>query len=49
MRGNPTPPARRHNSGIIGKTSPPIQVEPALPVFALHLEAAENKERGNRT
>ncbi|MFS7993940.1 hypothetical protein Hanom_Chr12g01100071 [Helianthus anomalus] len=28
------PPARRHDSEIIGKTSPPIQDEPASPVFA---------------
>ncbi|MFS7974674.1 hypothetical protein Hanom_Chr09g00871471 [Helianthus anomalus] len=44
------PPARRHGSGIISKTSPPIQVKPAPPVFALHLDAAENNEEsGNRT
>ncbi|KAM0056904.1 hypothetical protein Hdeb2414_s0006g00223911 [Helianthus debilis subsp. tardiflorus] len=30
------PPSRRHGSEIIGKTSPPIQVERAPPVFALH-------------
>ncbi|MFS7901663.1 hypothetical protein Hanom_Chr01g00002301 [Helianthus anomalus] len=36
------PPARRHDSGIIGKTSPLIQDEPVSPVFALHLNAAEN-------
>ncbi|KAJ0602146.1 hypothetical protein HanIR_Chr03g0136431 [Helianthus annuus] len=36
------PPARRHGSGIIGKTSHLIQVEPASPVFALHLDAACN-------
>ncbi|MFS7978923.1 hypothetical protein Hanom_Chr10g00921171 [Helianthus anomalus] len=39
-----------HDSGIIGKTSPPIQDEPASPIFALHLDAAENSEKsGNRT
>ncbi|KAM0006009.1 putative protein kinase RLK-Pelle-LRR-I-1 family [Helianthus debilis subsp. tardiflorus] len=44
------PPARRHASEIIGKTSPPIQDEPAPPVFALHLDAAENNgESGGRT
>ncbi|KAJ0811383.1 hypothetical protein HanPSC8_Chr17g0750111 [Helianthus annuus] len=44
------PPARRHDSGIIGETSPPIQDEPALSVFALHLDAAENNEyNGSRT
>ncbi|MFS7905460.1 hypothetical protein Hanom_Chr01g00047971 [Helianthus anomalus] len=44
------PPARKHDSEIIGKTSPPIQVEMAPPVFALHLDAAENNEEsGNRT
>ncbi|KAJ0692961.1 hypothetical protein HanPI659440_Chr15g0591841 [Helianthus annuus] len=42
MRGNPTSTRQRHDSGIIGKTSPPIQDEPAPPVFALHLDAAEN-------
>ncbi|MFS7940992.1 hypothetical protein Hanom_Chr05g00470911 [Helianthus anomalus] len=45
-----TRPPPRHDSGIISKTSPPIQVEPAPPVFALHLDAAEkNEESGNRT
>ncbi|MFS8025537.1 hypothetical protein Hanom_Chr16g01476241 [Helianthus anomalus] len=44
------PPARRHDSGIIGKTSPPVQVKPAPPIFALHLDATENNEEsGNRT
>ncbi|MFS7902314.1 hypothetical protein Hanom_Chr01g00009901 [Helianthus anomalus] len=44
------PPARRHDSGIIGKTSPPIQDEPAPPVFVLHLDAAENNgDSGSRT
>ncbi|MFS8020683.1 hypothetical protein Hanom_Chr16g01418491 [Helianthus anomalus] len=44
------PPGRRHDSGIIGKTPPPIQVEPAPPVFALHLDTVENNEEsGNRT
>ncbi|MFS7933271.1 hypothetical protein Hanom_Chr04g00377741 [Helianthus anomalus] len=43
-------PARRHDKGIIGKRSPHIQVEPTPPVFALHLDAAENNEEsGNRT
>ncbi|MFS7933133.1 hypothetical protein Hanom_Chr04g00376201 [Helianthus anomalus] len=36
------PPARRHDSGIVGKTSPLIQDEPAPPMFALHLDAAKN-------
>ncbi|MFS8014898.1 hypothetical protein Hanom_Chr15g01350091 [Helianthus anomalus] len=35
------PPTQRHGSGIIGKTSPPIQDEPTPPVFVLHLDAAE--------
>ncbi|KAJ0593019.1 hypothetical protein HanHA300_Chr03g0092361 [Helianthus annuus] len=44
------PPARRHNSGIIGKTTPPIQDEPTPLVFALHLDAAENNgDSGSRT
>ncbi|MFS7927779.1 hypothetical protein Hanom_Chr04g00313151 [Helianthus anomalus] len=44
------PPARRHDSEIIGKTSPLIQDEPAQPVFVLHLDAAENNgESGRRT
>ncbi|MFS8006043.1 hypothetical protein Hanom_Chr13g01244591 [Helianthus anomalus] len=44
------PPTRRHDSGIIGKTSLPIQVEPTPLVFALHLDAAENNEKsGNQT
>ncbi|MFS8006199.1 hypothetical protein Hanom_Chr14g01246411 [Helianthus anomalus] len=43
------PLARRHNSGIIGNISPLIQVELAPPVFALHLDATENNESGNRT
>ncbi|KAJ0790402.1 hypothetical protein HanPI659440_Chr05g0215021 [Helianthus annuus] len=44
------PSARRHDSGLIGKTSPPIQDEPAPPVFALHLDAAENNwENESRT
>ncbi|MFS7917160.1 hypothetical protein Hanom_Chr03g00185791 [Helianthus anomalus] len=47
MRGNPTSTRRRHDRGIIGKTSHLIQVELALPVFALHLDAAE--QSGNRT
>ncbi|MFS7958205.1 hypothetical protein Hanom_Chr07g00675491 [Helianthus anomalus] len=38
------PPARRHDNGIIGKTSPPIQVELAPLVFAIHLDATENNE-----
>ncbi|KAJ0716522.1 hypothetical protein HanPI659440_Chr13g0513671 [Helianthus annuus] len=39
------PPVRRHDNGIIGKTSPPIQDEPTPPVYALHLlDAAENNE-----
>ncbi|MFS8022020.1 hypothetical protein Hanom_Chr16g01434531 [Helianthus anomalus] len=37
-------PARKHDSGIIGKTTPPIQDEPTSPVFAFHLDAAENNE-----
>ncbi|MFS8030311.1 hypothetical protein Hanom_Chr17g01532521 [Helianthus anomalus] len=50
MRRNPTSTARRHNSGIIGKTSPPIQVELVPPKFALHLDAAKNNEESrNRT
>ncbi|MFS7958298.1 hypothetical protein Hanom_Chr07g00676591 [Helianthus anomalus] len=36
------PSARKHGSGIIGKTSSLIQVEPASPVFAFHLDGAEN-------
>ncbi|MFS8023311.1 hypothetical protein Hanom_Chr16g01449971 [Helianthus anomalus] len=44
------PPARRHGNGIISKTSPPIQDEPSPPVFALHLDAAENNgESESRT
>ncbi|KAJ0853926.1 hypothetical protein HanRHA438_Chr14g0656791 [Helianthus annuus] len=44
------PPARRHDSGIIGKTSSSIQDELAPPVFALHLDATENnRESGSRT
>ncbi|KAJ0958950.1 hypothetical protein HanPSC8_Chr01g0044541 [Helianthus annuus] len=50
MRGNPTSIARRHDSGIIGKTSPLIQDELASSVFALHLDAAgNNRESGSRT
>ncbi|MFS7971261.1 hypothetical protein Hanom_Chr09g00830671 [Helianthus anomalus] len=37
-------PARRHDSGIIVKTSPSIKDELAPPVFALHPDAAENNE-----
>ncbi|KAJ0693026.1 hypothetical protein HanPI659440_Chr15g0592551 [Helianthus annuus] len=44
------PPARRHESGIIGKTLPPIQDEPTPSVFTLHLEAVENNgESRSRT
>ncbi|MFS7957856.1 hypothetical protein Hanom_Chr07g00671291 [Helianthus anomalus] len=39
-----------HDNGIIGKTSPSIQDEPAPPVFVFHLDAAENNgESGSRT
>ncbi|MFS7998313.1 hypothetical protein Hanom_Chr12g01152231 [Helianthus anomalus] len=46
------PDARKPDldSGIIGKTSPPIQDEPAPPVFALRLDVAKNYgESGSRT
>ncbi|MFS8033162.1 hypothetical protein Hanom_Chr17g01566261 [Helianthus anomalus] len=50
MHGNPTSPAQRHDSGIIGKTPFSIQVELTPPVFALHQDAAENNEEsGNRS
>ncbi|MFS7955213.1 hypothetical protein Hanom_Chr07g00640011 [Helianthus anomalus] len=39
------PPVRKYDSGIIGKTSPPIQVKPTPPVFALRLNVAENNEK----
>ncbi|KAJ0880143.1 hypothetical protein HanRHA438_Chr10g0459831 [Helianthus annuus] len=40
------PPAQRHDSGVIGKTSP----QPAPPVFTFHLDVAENNvESGSRT
>ncbi|MFS7902118.1 hypothetical protein Hanom_Chr01g00007501 [Helianthus anomalus] len=44
MHGNSTytRPKALHDSGIFGKTSPSIQDEPAPPVFAVHLDAAEN-------
>ncbi|MFS8011213.1 hypothetical protein Hanom_Chr14g01306291 [Helianthus anomalus] len=38
------PPVRRHDNEIIGKTSPPIKDGLASPVFALHLDLAENNE-----
>ncbi|MFS8000226.1 hypothetical protein Hanom_Chr12g01175861 [Helianthus anomalus] len=42
------PSARMHDSGIIGKNSPPIQVELVPPVFVFHLDTVENnKENGN--
>ncbi|MFS7909299.1 hypothetical protein Hanom_Chr01g00092971 [Helianthus anomalus] len=50
MRGNPISTRRRRDSGIIGKTSPSIQNEPAPPIFAIHLDAAEsNRESVSQT
>uniref|UniRef100_A0A251VGY6 Secreted protein n=1 Tax=Helianthus annuus TaxID=4232 RepID=A0A251VGY6_HELAN len=40
------PPAQRHDSGVIGKTSPQL----APPVFTFHLDVAKNNvESGSRT
>ncbi|MFS8024218.1 hypothetical protein Hanom_Chr16g01460641 [Helianthus anomalus] len=50
MRGHPISTPRKHDSVIIGKTSPSMQVEPTPPIFALHLDAAKNNEESeNRT
>ncbi|MFS7909207.1 hypothetical protein Hanom_Chr01g00091991 [Helianthus anomalus] len=50
MRENPTSTRPKTRSGIIGKTLPLIQDEPAPSVFALHLDAAKNNgESRSRT
>ncbi|KAJ0949817.1 hypothetical protein HanRHA438_Chr01g0042731 [Helianthus annuus] len=39
------PLSRRHDSEIIGKTSPSIQNELTPPVFTLHLDVTENNRK----